>query len=169
MRPPQPSQAIVHPLHRISRLPLRSDNAINFRAMSAKQTGLHSVLYPRVVDSAYMGQWQRHWRISALGALLCLLAAIFAVEAKVAWYSPNGRIRVELSATKLQAADVSRHVGEALSASAPVAHAPVELLLFLLFAAALPILFIPRLAHVSPTPAWPSFSPPQFFRPPPRR
>ncbi|MGA7257148.1 MAG: hypothetical protein WCF17_03555 [Terracidiphilus sp.] len=114
-------------------------------------------------------QWRRHWRISALGALLCVLAAVFAVEAKVAWYSPNGRVRVELSSTKLQAADATRQIDQTLAAPAPVPHFPVELLLFLSFAAVVPILFIPRLAPVPPAPAWTSFSPPHFFRPPPRR
>jgi hypothetical protein len=116
-----------------------------------------------------MGRWQRHWRISALGVLLCLLAAVFAVEAKVGWYSPNGHIRVELSATKLQAADAPRHVGEALTAPAPVPHPPMELLLFLSVAVIVSIRFIPRLTENALPPAWPSFSPPHFFRPPPRR
>ena len=105
-------------------------------------------------------QWRRHWRISALGALLCVLAAVFAVEAKVAWYSPNGRVRVELSSTKLQAADATRQIDQTLAAPAPVPHFPVELLLFLSFAAVVPILFIPRLAPVPPRPPGPLFLPP---------
>lgn len=113
-------------------------------------------------------QWHRHWRISALGLLLCLLAAVFAVEAKVAWYSPNGRVRVQLSSTKLQAADASRQVDRPLTAPAPVPHFPVELLLFLSFAATVPVILIPRLAPIPRAAAWPSFSPSHFFRPPPR-
>lgn len=113
-------------------------------------------------------QWHRRWRLFALGAVLCLLAAVFAVEAKMAWYIPNGNVRVELSSTKLQAADASRQPGQVLAAPGPVPHFPVELLLFLSFAAAVPALFIPRFAQIPPAAACPSFSSPHFFRPPPR-
>lgn len=113
--------------------------------------------------------WHRHWRISALGSVLCLLAALFAVEAKLAWYNPNGRVRVELSSTKLQAAEASRQVHQALASPAPVPHPPVQLLQFLSFTSLVPVLFLPRQADVPPAPNWSAFSPPNFLRPPPRR
>lgn len=116
----------------------------------------------------YGRQWRRPWQISTLGVLLCLLAAVFAVEAKVGWYSPNGPIRVELSSTKLQAADASRNVGQTLAAPAPVPHFPVELFLVLSFAALVPVFYIRRQADVPAGPRWSAFSPPHFFRPPPR-
>ena len=110
----------------------------------------------------------RHWRISALGAVLCLLAALFAIEAKVGLYSPNGSVRAELSSTKLQAADATRPMDQALAAPAPVPHSPVELPFSLSFAALIPVMFAPRAADVPPAATWLSFSPPHFFRPPPR-
>lgn len=113
-------------------------------------------------------RWQRHWRITALGAVLCLLAAAFALEAKLGWYSPDGNIRVQLSSTKLQAADGSRQIEQALAAPSPELHFPAELPLILAFAALAAIFFVPRRAEVIPAPAWFSFFPPLFLRPPPR-
>lgn len=113
-------------------------------------------------------QWRRHWRVSALGALLCLLAAVFAVEAKMGWYSPNDHVRVELSSTKLQATDVSRQVSQTQAAPAPVPHFPAEFALFLSFAAFVTVSFFPKKAEDRPATNWSAFSAPHFFRPPPR-
>lgn len=113
-------------------------------------------------------RWKKHWWITALGAVLCLLAAAFALEAKLGWYSPNGSIRVQLSSTKLQAADASRQVEHALAVPATVPQFPAELPLFLAFAVLIAVFFVPRLAEVPPAPAWSLFSPPHFLRPPPR-
>jgi hypothetical protein len=115
-----------------------------------------------------MGQWQRHWQISAVGVLLCLLAAVFAFEAKVGWYIPNGHVRVELSSTKLQAADASRQMDQAHSAPASIPQFPEELPLFLGFAAVVLVTFVPRRTSLVRASGLPSFSPPHFFRPPPR-
>lgn len=113
-------------------------------------------------------QWHRHWRITALGAVLCLLAAAFAMEAKLGWYSSNGQARVEFSSVKLQPADGPRQIVQALTTPAPASHFPGELPLVLAFAALVLIIFVPRLADFPPAPAWSSFSPAHFFRPPPR-
>ncbi|HWE87278.1 MAG TPA: hypothetical protein VG267_20190 [Terracidiphilus sp.] len=113
-------------------------------------------------------QWHRHWRITALGAVLCLLAAAFAMEAKLGWYSSNGQARVEFSSIKIQPADAPRQIIQALATSAPASHFPEELPLFLAFAALILVIFVPRPADFSAALAWSSFSPPNFFRPPPR-
>ena len=103
-----------------------------------------------------------------LGAVLCLLAAAFAMEAKLGWFSANGHVRVELSSTKLQLADAPRHTVQALSVPAPTSHFPAEIPLFLLFAAIVLVMFVPRPVASSPRPTWFLFSPQHFFRPPPR-
>lgn len=113
-------------------------------------------------------QWHRHWRITALGAVLCLLAAAFAMEAKLGWYSSNGQARVEFSSVKLQPADAPRQIIQALTSPVLASHFPAELPLFLVFAAVITVIFVPRAADFPAVPAWSSFAPPQFFRPPPR-
>lgn len=108
----------------------------------------------------------RQWRITVLGAVLCLLAAVLSLEAKLGWYSPDSHFRVELSSIKLQTADVPKHT--APSEPATVAGFPGELSLLLAFAAALSIIFISVPADITSAPAQGLFSPPHFFRPPPR-
>lgn len=101
------------------------------------------------------------------GLVLCLLAALFAIEAKLAWYAPDGNPTAQISAAKLQAADAPRLVAQALSAS----QFPLEL-----FAVILPLVLVPlmgeraRDSHL-PAPQFPfqGFSAHHFFRPPPVR
>lgn len=113
-------------------------------------------------------RWHRHWTVGLLGAVLCLLAAAFAIEAKVGWYSPNGNVRVAMSSTKLLAADAPRQIAQATLPLAPVLHSRAELTLFVALAALLLLTFIPRLQLDGLAPAWSSFCAPHFFRPPPR-
>lgn len=47
----------------------------------------------------------RHSRLTALGMVLCLLAALFAVEAKIAWFSPAGSGAAQVSAAKARPAE----------------------------------------------------------------
>ncbi len=57
------------------------------------------------------------WRLTAFGAVLCLLAAVFSFEAKIAWYSPSPEHR-EISAAKLQPTEAHKLVTQALASSA---------------------------------------------------
>lgn len=57
-----------------------------------------------------------------MGLALCLLAALFAVEAKLAWYRPDGSTASQISASKLQRADAPRLVAKALASSELVPH-----------------------------------------------
>jgi hypothetical protein len=111
----------------------------------------------------------RRSRVTVLGIALCLLAAVFAIEAKVAWFSPAGSPSAQISSSKLQAADASRHSARAIgsqqlhSAETPLPRA---------FAAAVaPVAAIPIgrpvrdvfIARISP-----DFTVPMFRRPPPQ-
>lgn len=113
----------------------------------------------------HKGQW--HWRVSVLGAALCLLAVAFALEAKLGWYSPDGNVRVQFSSTKFQA-DAVRQTVEALVVPALGPHFPEGLPQLAAIAPVLPVIFIPRLAETIPPASQFSFSPPNFLRPPPR-
>lgn len=63
--------------------------------------------------------------MTVLGLVLCVLAALFSIEAKVAWYAPSSSPATQISASKLQQADAPRLVAHALSSSdTPVAHFP---------------------------------------------
>ena len=57
------------------------------------------------------------WHSTALGLMLCVLAALFAIEAKMAWYLPTSTPTTQISATKLQQADAPLLVAHALSSS----------------------------------------------------
>lgn len=71
-------------------------------------------------------------QLTFLGALLCLLAALFAVEAKMAWYAPPESGAIHVSADKLQAAEAPRLVAQALAAAAQLPVLIFVLPLFLL-------------------------------------
>jgi hypothetical protein len=99
--------------------------------------------------------------------VLCLLAAVFAIEAKCAWYGPEGSPMVQVSAAKLQPADAPRIIAQVLS--------PAILPVFPEASVLVALALMTTVAHI--TPAWarrtakvsalPSFSPFLFFRPPP--
>lgn len=113
-------------------------------------------------------RWNRHLRITVLGALLCLLAAAFAIEAKLSWYSPDGNVRVAISSDKLQPADAPRLTVHPTIPPAGVVLA-VEALFLVGFTALFPQLTVFRgSAEIGLIPVRLSFSPPHFFRPPPR-
>jgi len=108
--------------------------------------------------------------VTAFGAILCLLAAGFAIEAKVAWYSPVGSPSLQISASKLQPADAPRLIAQALDSPAAAAHTVPEgsLIVALALVVAL-VTFYPaaKRDRLAPS-ASPGFSPPHMFRPPPR-
>ena len=111
----------------------------------------------------------RRNRLAALGMLLCLLAAVFAVEAKIGWYSSDSTARVELSASKLRGDDAPKLLTKAESFPAPapelISPAVVLATLAMAIVAVFPV-------ELSPAPQkfGASFGtvPPLFFRPPPR-
>ncbi|SRR6266567_4402156 len=113
----------------------------------------------------------RQSRLAAiLGIVLCLLAALFAVEAKIAWYSPAGSASALISSTKLQAADAPKLISHAPSAPAPPSLHFIEIaavLALALFCLAI----MSRAARTSPRRLQvcvsPGFSECLFFRPPP--
>ena len=104
--------------------------------------------------------------------MLCLLAALFAFEAKLAVYnSPTSTSCAQISATKLQPADAPKLVAQVLSAPSVLHHFPAEPM-FVLAVALLAALVLPWFGgsvrdglklQVSS-----SFSPHLFRRPPPQ-
>lgn len=57
-----------------------------------------------------------------LGLLLCALATLFAVEAKVAWYGPDNGGVTQISASKLQPSEAPRLIAQVLSSSNTALH-----------------------------------------------
>ena len=116
------------------------------------------------------GLFDRHWRLSVVGLVLCLLAAVFAFEAKIAWFSPPGTPPAQISATKLQPADAPRLIAQAL-ATPMSQHLPADPPLLLAVAPLLalrsPFAFRESAADSIKAYASSSFSPPMFRRPPP--
>ena len=112
----------------------------------------------------------RHSRLTAFGIALCLLAALFAVEAKMAWYIPAGSANAQISSGKLQLADGSKIFAHAAVAQAPPTPdfhenaAVVTLALLCLAAMSVVARTVPSRPQVS---AAPGFSVSLFFRPPP--
>jgi hypothetical protein len=99
--------------------------------------------------------------------ILCLLAAVFAIEAKLAWYVPDGGITAPISASKLQAADAPRRVAQAIASSLPVLHVP-EISVMLLAALAIGAERFTPPVETQPVKLLSSqLSPHLFFRPPP--
>lgn len=111
---------------------------------------------------------RRNW-LAAFGILFCMLAAVFAVEAKLGWYSPDTTARVELSASKLSGDDAPKLIGNLVSTPAPAPGLVPQAVLFVAAVLAAAIVFVgepsaaPRQACASS-----SVFPPQFLRPPPR-
>jgi hypothetical protein len=112
----------------------------------------------------------RHSRLTALGIVLCLLAALFAVEAKIAWYCPAGTASSQISAAKLQLVDASKQILHGAPMQAPPAFdftdnaAVVALALLCIATMSLMARTAPRRLHVA---ASPGFQISLFFRPPP--
>ncbi len=113
------------------------------------------------------------WRLIAFGAVLCLLAVVFAFEAKIAWYSPAAA-DTHISAAKLQPTEAPRLVAQALivlatGSPADLANSPAQcawlaVLLFLAAASAQMHRICSDLKQASTSPG---VSPSRFSRPPP--
>ncbi len=113
--------------------------------------------------------WARRNRLTALGMVLCLLAVIFAVEAKLAWYSQDATARVELSALKLRADEAPKQIADMQGASSALPDLLPQIELILAFSLVAVVgAFRPDNAdsHLRIT-ASPGAYPPLFLRPPP--
>jgi hypothetical protein len=99
------------------------------------------------------------------------LAAIFAVEAKLAWYSPDSNARVEISAAKLRADEAPKLSADVLTFAAPLPDRLPQIELILAFATlVLTVGFRHNVdAYREQAPNAPGSFPPLFLRPPPRR
>jgi hypothetical protein len=95
---------------------------------------------------------------------------VFAIEAKLAWFSPEGSARAQISATKLQPGESAKLIVQALDSPSNATHLTPEAPLLLTFTILLLATF--RVRRPSPdhlsVETQCSFSPPVFFRPPPR-
>ena len=109
-------------------------------------------------------------RLTILGIVLCLLAALFAIESKLAWYEPVGSPTFQISASKLQAAEAPRLVAQALASSLPAPYLEeiATILAFILVIGAAGCAVLPEKAQTARALSF-SFSPNLFFRPPPAR
>jgi hypothetical protein len=112
----------------------------------------------------------RHSRVTALGIVLCLLAAVFAIEAKVAWFSPAGSPSAQISSSKLQSADATRQsaytVGNAHQLNPADTPLPRIFAATVALVAAIP--FRRPLRDVFIAKVSPGFTAPLFRRPPPQ-
>lgn len=111
----------------------------------------------------------RRLRVTSFGIALCLLAAVFAIEAKVAWFSPAGSPSAQISASKLQMADGSRESAHASVGAHPInpAHSPLPRIFAVAVATVAAIPFRRPLRDVFIVEVSPGFHAPLFRRPPP--
>lgn len=110
-------------------------------------------------------------RRNTLALWLCLLAALFALEAKTAWYGPANGPGRDVMSQKARPADLSVVALRGISAR-PAAALPATLILYIAVSAItefrfnfLPGIDIPL--NKIPVSAASYFSPGLFFRPPP--
>ena len=113
----------------------------------------------------------RHSRLTALGIMLSLLVALFAVEAKIAWFSPAGSSTAQISFAKARPAETPKVLSQGFVSPATPAHdfAGTAMLLALagLLLASATIGFyrvVPARPKVCVSPG---FTASLFFRPPP--
>lgn len=113
----------------------------------------------------------RHSRLTALGIMLCLLAALFAVEAKIAWFSPAGSASAQISFAKARPAEVPKVLSQGFESPVPPAHDFSRTAMLLAFAWLLLASASAGFYRVVPARpqvcASPGFTASLFFRPPP--
>ena len=113
----------------------------------------------------------RHSRLTALGVMLCLLVALFAVEAKIAWFSPAGSANAQISFAKARPAEPPRMLSQGFVSPASPAHDFAGSAMLL--AVACLLLASATLGFYRVVPARPQvcvspgFTASLFFRPPP--
>jgi hypothetical protein len=112
----------------------------------------------------------RHSRLTALGMTLCLLAALFAVEAKIAWFSPAGSAGAQISSAKARPAEPPKALPQHFASLAPPAGSFIAITTLL----AVVRIMTPnaaagvRVARIRPVVFRPDIFPAAlFFRPPP--
>ncbi len=102
---------------------------------------------------------------------LCLLAVVFAVEAKIAWYLPPHTVGREVQAAKAMPADIPQAIQHGLPSQAPLFFfLPLTILIALAeryFRR--PVSFSGMQESDRSPSSSPAFSPSSFFRPPPAR
>ena len=112
----------------------------------------------------------RHSRLTALGIIICLLAALFAVEAKIAWFSPAGSAGAQFSASKACPAEQPKMLPARLAWPESPSH-EFSAVLALLVAFLLALLSPAGTMGLFPDRAKPAglsgFDAALFFRPPP--
>jgi len=112
----------------------------------------------------------RHSRLTALGMMLCLLAALFALEAKIACFSPAGSADAQISYAKARPAEPPKILPQHFASPAPPAHdfdRTAILSAEILLIAAASTLIIRRVPARRAVAESPGFSAALFFRPPP--
>lgn len=109
----------------------------------------------------------QRWQLTVLGIVLCLLAALFAIEAKMAWFGPAGSAAVHVSSSKLQPADAPKLIAQALAPTHTAAWFPQFASLLLIVLIWQPMGRLPRPVRVLRVPGSPGFASSLFFRPPP--
>jgi hypothetical protein len=110
-------------------------------------------------------------RRNTLALGLCLLAVLFALEAKTAWYGPAHGPSADIQSQKARPADLPAVVSHGASMLPPITFPPA--LIFLASVASIAWTNTDFLRGVDvdfnhvPVSAAPYFSPALFFRPPP--
>jgi hypothetical protein len=112
----------------------------------------------------------RHSRLTALGMMLCLLAALFAVEAKIGWFSPAGSGGAQISYAKARPAEPPKILPQHFASPAPPARdfdTTTILATAILLIAAASTLVIRRVPARRQIAESSGFSSALFVRPPP--
>lgn len=112
----------------------------------------------------------RHSRLTALGIMLCVLAALFAVEAKIAWFSPAGSATAQISFDKARPAEPPKAYPHGMTSTTPPAHDLAATATFvaasILLAAIAAVMLLPARPRTQLALS-PGFSASLLFRPPP--
>jgi len=110
----------------------------------------------------------RHSRLTALGIVLSVLAALFAMEAKIAWFSPAGSATAQISSDKARPAEPPKALHHHFNAPTPQAvdFAGIATILTAILLLVHVVVLRRRPFNLSPS-ASPGFSAALFFRPPP--
>jgi hypothetical protein len=102
--------------------------------------------------------------------MLCLLVALFAVEAKIAWFSPAGSATAQISFAKARPAEPPRMLSQGFVSPATPAHdfAGTAMLLAIAWLLASATIGFRRIVPTRPQVCVsPGFTASLFFRPPP--
>lgn len=108
----------------------------------------------------------RHSRLTALGIMLCLLAALFAVEAKIAWFSPAGSSTAQISYAKARPAEPPKALPQRFTSPAYDFTATATLVAAALLPAPTTVVVGRTPDHLQ-TGVSPGFRSSLFYRPPP--